>query len=155
WLAEAPLVGRLKAAFAAHGVAPERLSLAGWIEPTESHLAAYGAVDIALDPFPYNGTTTTLEALWMGVPVVTLAGARHSGRVGASLLTHAGLAELVADSPAAYIAIATALAGDLEKLAEYRQSLRELLGRSALMDAPGFARDLEAAYRRMWRAWCG
>ena len=89
-------VSDLRVAFARHGIAADRLSLSGWIDGTAAHLAAYHGVDVALDPFPYNGTTTTLEALWMGVPVVTLLGDRHAGRVGASLLHRIGAAELVA-----------------------------------------------------------
>ena len=93
------------------GVAAQRVELSAYV-PQAEHFAAYGRVDIALDPFPYNGTTTTCEALWMGVPVVTLRGDRHAGRVGASLLTQLGLTDLIAGSIEEYVEIAVALAGD-------------------------------------------
>src|SRR5262249_16286140 len=83
----------------ASGIAPARLILSGWKESTDAHLAAYGDVDIALDTWPYNGATTTCEALWMGVPVVTLSGRTHASRMGASLLAAAGLDELIARTP--------------------------------------------------------
>src|SRR5205814_10653812 len=93
------------------------VELCGPLPDERGHLAAYGRVDIALDTFPYGGTTTTCEALWMGVPVVTLAGRSHASRVGASLLTRIGEPALIADSPAAYVAAAVALARDVERLA--------------------------------------
>jgi len=137
------------ARFAAHGVDSGRLSLQGRIEDRQGHLGLYGSVDIALDPFPYNGTTTTCEALWMGVPVVALRGRRHGGRVGASLLTGVGLAELVADDEDHYVAIAAALATDAEGLDRLRSTMRGRLVASPLLDRDGFARRLEAAYRSM------
>ena len=124
-----------------------------WL-PEREHLALYDRVDIALDPFPYNGTTTTCEALWMGVPVVTLRGDRHAGRVGASLLTQVGLSDLIADSTEAYVEMAVALTSDPARLCELRQSLRPRMAASPLCDAPAFARKVEAAYRTMWRRWC-
>jgi hypothetical protein len=102
---------RVEDLFAGHGIAAERLEMMGWVA-SASHLAVYGRIDIALDPFPYGGTTTTCEALWMGVPVVTLAGDRHSGRVGLSLLGKLGLDDLAASSPEDYVERAVALAGD-------------------------------------------
>ena len=140
--------------FDAHGVAAERIELCAWINSSAGHLGAYARVDIGLDPFPYNGTTTTCEALWMGVPVVTLSGDRHSGRVGASILTRVGLADLVAEAEAAYVEKAVALAGDIDRLAALRLELRDRLGRSPLCDAPAFIRYVEAAYREMWRRAC-
>jgi predicted O-linked N-acetylglucosamine transferase (SPINDLY family) len=118
------------------------------------HLALYGRVDIALDTFPYHGTTTTCEALWMGVPVVTRAGETHASRVGVSLLTNAGVAELVATSDESYVEVATTLARDFPRLAGLRATLRERMAASPLMDGPLFARNLEGAYRQMWRTWC-
>jgi len=145
---------RVLAIFAQQGIAPERLELRG-LEPTQGgHLALYGQVDLALDTFPYHGTNTTLEALWMGVPVVTLAGASHVSRVGVSLLSNLGLPELVAGSQEQYVRIATELAGDVPRRAHLRATLRQRLEQSPLMDAPRFARTIEAAYRQMWRAWC-
>ncbi|MSO92433.1 MAG: tetratricopeptide repeat protein [Rhodospirillales bacterium] len=140
--------------FQAHGIAPDRLDLLGWV--TEgTHLAAYGRIDIGLDTFPYNGTTTTCEALWMGVPVVTLRGDRHAGRVGASLLSKIGLDDLITAAPEAYVETAVGLARDLPRLRALRRDLRGRIAASGLTDAAAFTRTLEAAYRRMWRAWCG
>jgi len=135
------------------GLAAPRLDLAAYV-PQAEHFAAYGRVDIALDPFPYNGTTTTCEALWMGVPVVTLKGDRHAGRVGASLLTQVGLTDLIAGSVDEYVEIAAALAGDSARLSALRRSLRPRMAASTLCDSPAFARKIEAAYRTMWKAWC-
>jgi len=145
---------RLAQRFAEHGIADERLVMTGWIVDG-NHLAVYNRVDVGLDTFPYNGTTTTCEALWMGVPVVTMAGDRHAARVGASLLTRVGLAELIANEPEAYVARAVALANDRARLGALRAGLRETVARSALCDAQRFTRTLEAAYRDLWRAWCG
>jgi predicted O-linked N-acetylglucosamine transferase (SPINDLY family) len=111
-------------------------------------------VDIALDPFPYNGTTTTCEALWMGVPVVTLRGDRHAGRVGASLLTQIGLTDLIANSVEEYLEIAVALARNPERLSDLRRVLRSRMAASPLCDGPAFARKMESAFRTMWQYWC-
>jgi predicted O-linked N-acetylglucosamine transferase (SPINDLY family) len=143
-----------RAQFAAAGADTSRIEFAPWIANSVDHLAQYRRVDVALDPFPYNGTTTTCEALWMGVPVVTLRGARHSGRVGASLLTWAGLEDLIAETPQRYIEIAAALAQNLDRRATLRATLRERVKSSPLCDAARFARDMEGAYRDMWRRWC-
>ena len=140
--------------FSREGIAPERLELLSWTASASGHLALYWRVDIALDPFPYNGTTTTCEALWMGVPVITLAGSRHAGRVGVSLLTQVGLEDLIAQSEADYLALAVRLAADPERLTRLRSGLRERVAASPLCDAAAFARDVEAAYRTMWRDWC-
>ncbi len=136
------------------GIDTERVELAGHSPTLGEHLATYGRVDIALDTFPYHGTTTTCEALWMGVPVVTLAGTTHVSRVGVSLLSNAGLPEMVATSPDQYVQLASALAADLPRLSQLRSTLRQRMAGSPLMDAPRFARDVEAAYREMWRQWC-
>jgi predicted O-linked N-acetylglucosamine transferase (SPINDLY family) len=125
-----------------------------WLPGAAAHLAAYQRVDIALDPFPYNGTTTTCEALWMGVPVLTLRGDRHAGRVGASLLSQIGLMDLIAGSAKEYVEIALALANDPSRMADLRRSLRPRMAASPLCDAPAFARKIEAAYHTMWRHWC-
>ena len=139
--------------FAAHGVEAERLKFAG-PSPRHEYLAAYREVDVGLDPFPFNGGTTTVEALWMGVPVVTLRGDRFVSRMGESIMMNLGLEECVAGTEDAYIAEAVALASDLPRLAGLRQRLREQLLNSPLCDGPGFARDLETSYRTMWKAWC-
>ena len=138
----------------AHGVAPGRFDCAPGTSGLAEHLAAYHRVDIALDPFPYNGTTTTCEALWMGVPVVTLAGTRHAGRVGASLLARLGMEDMIADSPETYMDKAVALARDPARLAALRAGMRDRIAASPLMDAGRFTRDLEQAYRWAWRRWC-
>ena len=107
-------------------------------------------MDVALDTFPYHGHTTTCEALWMGVPVVTLAGRTHLSRVGVSIMRRIGLDELVAATPDEYVRKALALAGDLEKLRALRAGLRQRMRASPLLDAAGFARALESAYGKMW-----
>ena len=144
----------LIAAFAAHGIRAERLALRDWQRSKADHLASYGAVDVALDTFPYNGTATTCEALWMGVPVVTLAGDRHAARVGASLLSTVGLADLVATDAASYVSIAAGLAAEPARLARLRAEMRRRMTASPLMDAAAFTRRLEAAYRDLWRRCC-
>lgn len=136
------------------GIASDRVRLIGKLPTAADHLAVYGEVDIALDTFPYNGATTTCEALWMGVPVVTLAGDRHAGRVGASMLSQVGLQDLVTERSQDYIATAARLAADLSALAVLRTGLRGRLAASPLCDGPRFTRQLEAAFRTMWREWC-
>jgi len=144
----------LIARFAAHGIEAGRVSFEGWTRAREGHLALYNEVDIALDTYPYNGGTTTCEALWMGVPVVSMCGATHASRMGMSLLRAAGLSDLVALDAPAYVRIAAGLASDLERLASLRAGMRTQLSRSALMDASRFTRALEEAYRDMWQRWC-
>ncbi len=138
---------RVEKAFADCGVAAERVDLKGWAASAESHLALYHQVDIALDSFPYNGATTTCEALWMGAPVVSLAGRSHASRMGLSLLSAAGLPELARDSEAGFLAAAAELAADPARLAALRLSLRDRLRTSPLMDERGFTRALENLYR--------
>lgn len=153
-LADPAVRARLLAEFAGRGIAPQRLELLGWTATLAEHFATYRRVDIALDSFPYAGTTTTLEALWMGVPVVTLRGETHAARVGASLLTHAGFPQWIAEGEAEYAAKAAALAGDLAALAGVRASLRVRLQASPLLDCARFAQELEAQYRGIWKEWC-
>jgi protein O-GlcNAc transferase len=155
WLNLADMRARVHDLFERRGVARDRIELTGKLASTADHLAAYGGVDIALDTFPYNGATTTCEALWMGVPVVTLAGDRHAARVGASMLTRVGLSDLVAASPQAYVEAAARLAADRPALARLRADLRNRIANSPLCDGHRFTRQLEAAYRTMWREWCG
>jgi predicted O-linked N-acetylglucosamine transferase (SPINDLY family) len=140
--------------FAGAGVGPERLVWSSYVFGPKAHLSMYHQVDIALDSFPYNGTTTTCEAAWMGVPVVTLTGRTHRERVGTSLLTALGLTELIAPTREKFIEIAADLAKDRSRLAEYHRSLRGRMSSSGLCDAKGFARKLEAALRGAWRARC-
>jgi predicted O-linked N-acetylglucosamine transferase (SPINDLY family) len=118
------------------------------------YLELYHRIDVGLDTFPYNGHTTSLDSFWMGVPVVTLVGATVVGRAGVSQLRNLGLKELIADGPEQFVQIAAELAGDLSRLGRLRATLRELMRRSPLMDAPRFTRSVEAAYRMMWQRWC-
>lgn len=139
--------------FESFGVARDRVELLTRIDPAENHLRAYDRIDVALDPFPYNGTTTTCEALWMGVPVVTLLGTHHVARVGASLLVQCGLPELIAGDAADYVRRAAILALDPARLADLRAGMAARLRASPLTDYAGFARKMETAYRGMWRDW--
>jgi predicted O-linked N-acetylglucosamine transferase (SPINDLY family) len=118
------------------------------------YLRTYHRIDIALDTFPYNGHTTSLDSLWMGVPVITLAGETAVGRAGVSQLSNIGLPELIANDADEFVAIAADLAADTQRLAELRRTLRARMQASPLMDGPRFARGVEAAYRRMWQDWC-
>lgn len=140
--------------FEANGIDPGRLEMLEIVQTALDHLALYNRIDIALDTFPYNGTTTTCEAMWMGVPVVTLEGDRHAGRVGVSLLNQVGLTDLIAKTPEEYAQIAVNLAKNTDKLANLRAGLRPRMAASPLCDGEGFTRDLEQAYREMWRKWC-
>ena len=126
-------------AFHRAGIEPERIDIMGAHPDTASHLAAYSQVDIALDPHPYNGTTTTCEALWMGTPVITYEGERHAARVSASLLRTLGADELRAADSADYVTRAVELAHDRPRLASYHRTLRQRMARSPLCDGPAFA----------------
>jgi predicted O-linked N-acetylglucosamine transferase (SPINDLY family) len=150
-LADAESVSSVIETFRRHGVEASRLDLRSDELTVSAHLSLYQGVDIALDTFPYNGTTTTCEALWMGVPVVTLAGRTHVARVTASLLTHLGRPEWIANSENEYIEKCAMLAADLTHLDGIRAGLREQMRRSPLCDAPRFTQYLETAYREMWR----
>lgn len=141
---------RYQALFADAGVSAERLRMVGYIPDDVGHLGAYAWIDVALDTFPYNGTTTTCEALWMGVPVISLRGDRHSAKVGASLLTAAGLPEWIADTPGQYVHLARGLAQDAARLAELRQQLRERVAKSRLCSGKDYARAVEDAYDAMY-----
>ena len=132
-------------------ISPRRVHVSPPHPTQASHLAAYANVDIALDTYPYHGTTTTCDALLMGVPVVTLEGPTHPSRVGVSLLRNIGVAELIASSPDEYIEIAVRLATDPQRLASLRRELRGKLLASRLVDGPAFTRELEAAFAEMWR----
>ena len=146
---------RFRATFAEHGIPPERLEFRARTVGLAEHLALYGEVDIALDPFTYNGTMTTLEGLSMGVPLIALLGPNHVARVSASLLTRVGHPEWVATDAQDYVAKAAALAADRAKLAAIRVRLRQEYLASPLAQPDRLARNIEAAYRAMWRAWCG
>lgn len=140
--------------FAQRGIAADRVQVQGWHADDRSHLALYHHIDIALDTFPYNGTTTTCEALWMGVPVVTLAGQTHSSRVGASLLTGLGLDDFITSSPKDYVRSAVQWAQNLEPLSELRSALRERMSKARLCDPKTYARSVEKAYRTLWQDYC-
>lgn len=135
--------------FSTHGIAPDRLEILPGAAAPEDHLATYRRIDIALDPFPCNGVTTTCEALWMGVPVLTLPGARHSARVASSLLSQVELHECVATAPADFVSRAAALAADPARLTTWRKTLRERLASSSLGNASDYARRIETAYRAL------
>jgi protein O-GlcNAc transferase len=144
-LGDAACAARLRDRFARRGIAADRLILRGHIAQTGGHLAQYAEVDVALDTIPYNGTTTTCEALWMGVPVLTLCGVVHAARVGAMLMQAVGLPELVTTDAPAYIARAQALAAEPDRLRAVRQGLRARMARSPLCDARGFAAAMQSA----------
>jgi predicted O-linked N-acetylglucosamine transferase (SPINDLY family) len=136
------------------GLDSERVEFLGESPTTAERMDAYRRVDIALDPFPFNGASSTCEALWMGVPVVALSGNDHRSRVGMSLLSAAGLAEFIAPDLEAYRSLALELAADRAALSRLRSTLRRRVASSSLCDAVIFTRRFEAALRGMWRAWC-
>jgi protein O-GlcNAc transferase len=139
--------------FAAQGIDPARLVFNTNL-PMRLYFASYHKIDIALDPFPFNGGATTCDSLWMGVPVITLKGQNPVARAGSSILSNVGLPHLIAESPDHYINIAKDLAADLPSLANLRKSLRPQMQSSPLMNAPAFAKAVEDAYRQMWKAHC-
>jgi protein O-GlcNAc transferase len=144
---------RIRSLFQRHGITPERILLRDRTRSQAEHLTLYHEMDIALDTFPYHGTTTTCEAMWMGVPVVTLEGASHRSRVGVSLLSNVGLPQLIANSPEEYVRIASSLARDIPKLEAMQRTLRERMLGSPLMDASRFTRDIENAYEAILKDW--
>jgi predicted O-linked N-acetylglucosamine transferase (SPINDLY family) len=144
---------RLYSSFASVGIPARRLFLRGLINSNKEHLAAYNGMDIALDTFPYSGTTTTCEALAMGVPVVTYYGPGQASRVSASLLHHAGFSQWIAKNTSLYKEIACALASDPAELDAVRRQLRPRLMASPLTDAPRFAHDFTYAMRNIWHHW--
>ncbi|MDR3482814.1 MAG: tetratricopeptide repeat protein [Burkholderiaceae bacterium] len=149
-----PSIGdEVRARYAAHGIEPARLELRG----RTSHFdmfSQYAEIDIALDPFPFNGGMTTLETLWMGIPVIALAGKSVVARQSLSALSNLGLTDLVFDDVDSYVKGAIALAADTARLVSLRQTLRARMLASPLCQPMRFSRDLEALYRRMWQAWC-
>jgi predicted O-linked N-acetylglucosamine transferase (SPINDLY family) len=139
----------------AHGAGIERARIE--IVPKRSrydYLALHQELDLALDSFPFNGHTTVCDALWMGVPSLTLEGTSYASRFGTSALRLLGLEEFIARSPEEYVRAAVGWTGRLGELEGLRQSLRERMRGSAMLDSAGFAHDLETAYRQMWRSWC-
>lgn len=144
--------------FAAAGAPADRIEVLGPTASIREHLASYSRVDVALDPFPYNGTTTTFEALYMGVPVVTLEGRLHAGRATTSILRTVGRSEWVCQDQESYIAVASGLAQGARQRRELRtegpRSLRHQLLSSPLCDEPAYARRMDATIRTLWRNWC-
>jgi len=150
-LNEATVRASVLTRFATHGIDAERLIQESPIANRGGHLAAYGLVDIGLDTFPYNGVTTTMEALWMGVPVLTLAGERFLARQGVGILTHAGLSDWIAADTDELVSKAVAFSQDSASLSRLRAGLREQLLASPLLDAKRFARNFEDALWGMWK----
>jgi predicted O-linked N-acetylglucosamine transferase (SPINDLY family) len=144
---------RLLREFALAGISTSRITLVGRVALAE-YFRWFDAVDIALDTTPYSGGTTTCDALWSGVPVVTAPGTRPISRSAASILSTAGLPEWIASTPQDYVRLAIESARREAVIGDLRGSLRQRMRESPLMDEVRFARDLEAAYRGMWRAWC-
>jgi predicted O-linked N-acetylglucosamine transferase (SPINDLY family) len=139
--------------FARHGIAADRLE---WAErvPSREYLQSYGSIDIAIDPFPWGGHMTSCDALWMGVPLVTLAGRTSVGRAGVSLLSNLGLTELIARTEDEYVEIAARLAGDAARMNELRGGLRARMKSSVICDVGGLTLQIEAHLRAMWRQHC-
>lgn len=152
-LRDPAVLGTTLKRFAAHGVGAERLLLQG-PEGRDTYLRAYNEVDICLDPFPYPGGTTTVEALWMGVPVLTLAGTNLLSRQGVGLLSNIELFDWVASNPDDYVRLAVQMASDWTALGECRQTLRERLMASPLCDTERFAQQFTATLRALWERWC-
>jgi protein O-GlcNAc transferase len=152
-IANSALGARILQVFGEEGISPERITLLGYNDRAD-HFAAYQRIDIALDPFPHGGGITTLDALWMGVPVVTWAGRTVSSRLAAASLTALGLTDFVAADPESYVALAIAKAGDFDSLARLRAGLRARVAGSVIGDPVRYARAVEAAYRDMWLRWC-
>ena len=145
----------LRRRFRERGIEEERVELYQPRMATNDYWGLYHDIDIALDTFPWSGHTTACEALWMGVPVITLRGKNHASRMVASVLTQANLSDWIASSKSRDVTLAAKRAANVAGLAELRADLREHVRKSALCDAVGFTRRLEEAYRTMWRKWCG
>ncbi len=154
YLEDPEVADRFRSRFVDAGVDPDRIELMGYTPNHTAHLSAYGRIDVGLDPFPYNGTTTTCETLYMGVPVISLAGRTFVARQGVSILNTVGLPDWVAASESDYVERAVASGADLDALAKLRAGLRDRMATSPLCNGPRFARDIERAFREMWRRWC-
>jgi len=139
--------------FASHGVDPDRIEFIGR-QNWNAYIATFGRIDIALDPIPYNGGISTCDALWMGVPVVTLVGDRAVGRAGKSILMNLNLPELIAKTPDEFVAIAVRLANDRPRRENLRRNLRQMMIDSPITNTAQFTADLESLYRQAWRKWC-
>lgn len=144
---------RIINAFKKNGIPEECIILKSWIKETIEHKELYNEIDIALDPFPYNGTTTTFEALWAGIPVIALNGDSHRARVSASILTHLDMKDNIGKTKEDYIKKAVSLAGNRQRLEEFHRTLRNILSESSLCDHRGFADKMENTYRDIWTRW--
>ena len=144
---------RLKSLFTVHGVSEDRILLEPGV-PHRALFAEYGRVDIGLDPFPYSGGLTTIEALWMGVPVVTLSGETFASRHSTSHLNNAGLEELICEDPATYVSKVLEIAADFEALNALHLSIRPKLAASPILDSNRYTRNLERIFRQLWHEWC-
>ena len=140
--------------FVRRGIDANRIIAVPFTESSQEHARMYGRMDVALDAFPYNGTTTTCEAAWMGVPVIVLAGDSHRSRVGVSLNTALGQTDLIAANVEEYVSIAQTLAADRAALGRRKLGLRAAMNASILCDGPGYARRFEQTLRSMWVACC-
>jgi predicted O-linked N-acetylglucosamine transferase (SPINDLY family) len=145
---------RFRELFSAEGIAGDRIELLASVASLHDHLAHYAKLDIALDTFPYNGTTTTCEALWMSVPVITRKTATSAGRVGASLLSQVELTELISENDDDYFERAVTLAADTDRLSGLRRNLRSMVQASPLCDSRAFAAKIETALQRAWFNYC-
>jgi len=146
---------RIIGMFREQGIEPDRLDLRPWTKTRREHIETYQEIDIALDTYPYHGTTISFDALWMGVPLVTLAGPTHMSRVGVSVLSNLAMKKMIAKTPEEYVKIAVKQAADPDNLAQKRKGLRKKMMASPLTDGKKFAPLVEAAYRQAWRQWCG
>ncbi|MEI6987054.1 MAG: FkbM family methyltransferase [Rhodospirillaceae bacterium] len=153
--ADAKTIAKFERLFAAHGIVPARLTWLAYAPNLWEHLRQYNEIDICLDPLPFNGGTTTCEAMWMGVPVITLAGERMVSRFGLTFLAALGLEELAATCPDELVNIACGLTARPDRLRELHKDLRGRMAASSLCDAFGFTRAVENAFRDMWTAACG
>ncbi|MGB8167555.1 MAG: hypothetical protein WCF18_08685, partial [Chthoniobacteraceae bacterium] len=145
---------RVRHCFEEQGIEAHRLEFVSRTATRAEFLQRFDRIDLALETSPYNGGTTTCEALWMGVPVPSFPGPTAISRLGLSILSSVGLPELVAKSREDYVPLMVSLASDLPRLAALRSTLRQRMKSSAFMDGPRFARNVEQEYRRMWRDWC-
>ena len=153
-LAEAEVQADILSRFETHSVDPKRVTLMARTPTTREHLDLYNQIDCSLDTFPYTGTTTTCESIWMGVPMITLLGKAHAGRVSASLLETVGHQEFIAGSLEEYIVKATKLASNGVRSAADRLALRQSVSESSLVDQPAYVKKIERVYRDLWSSWC-
>jgi predicted O-linked N-acetylglucosamine transferase (SPINDLY family) len=143
------IIERIGSQFRSCGIDTRRIDFRSDVPP-DGHLSLYDGIDLALDTFPWSGHTTACEALWMGVPHVTLRGDRHAGRMTASILSAVNLHDFIAETPEDYAAIAERACADLSALADLRATMRERMLTSPLCDGPGFTAAVEAAYDQCW-----